>query len=421
MRIECPECNTGYKIPDEKVPPKGANIRCKKCQTRFFIKPDNPESDLIESSEQEMTETGPESPPEPSPPQPDRSDDTDKVREPPTDFSEEEEKIDQYVDEGNEEAAAELLFEWIAKSVDARDFPKAEKLLEKMYQVTPMALNEIVKAGELIEEKKSESIDPEHMERWAGLYQDMKEDEIGEFYYAMQKLIVPQGERIYVQGEDNSNLYFVQDGELKAVFHSQKDSSEIDIKTFRPGWVANIDPFFSHALCTASLVAAKDSKLTYLKKSLLEQWKEKLPGVENKIRKFCYTQGTVGDIIKKGGSEINIFKRIRTNLNAMIQLLDESGKPFENPFKISMADISAGGFGYMAKIHRNSDARALLGASLIMQAVLSINDEKKKINVKGKVVAVHIQAFGESSVHIQFQNPVNEKIIDIVSRMESDQ
>ncbi len=37
MKVACSSCHTQYTIADEKVPPQGARIRCRKCQTVFAI------------------------------------------------------------------------------------------------------------------------------------------------------------------------------------------------------------------------------------------------------------------------------------------------------------------------------------------------------------------------------------------------
>ena len=38
MKISCPNCNTNYNIPDDKIPKEKASVRCKKCNQVFEIK-----------------------------------------------------------------------------------------------------------------------------------------------------------------------------------------------------------------------------------------------------------------------------------------------------------------------------------------------------------------------------------------------
>lgn len=42
MKAQCPSCETGYRIDDSKIPEKGIHARCPKCQTRIFLKKEEP-------------------------------------------------------------------------------------------------------------------------------------------------------------------------------------------------------------------------------------------------------------------------------------------------------------------------------------------------------------------------------------------
>jgi predicted Zn finger-like uncharacterized protein len=37
MKVVCPECEAAYKVDETKLPEKGANVKCHKCQHQFFI------------------------------------------------------------------------------------------------------------------------------------------------------------------------------------------------------------------------------------------------------------------------------------------------------------------------------------------------------------------------------------------------
>ena len=38
MIVKCDQCQTRFKIPDEKVTSKGVKVRCTKCQHTFRVK-----------------------------------------------------------------------------------------------------------------------------------------------------------------------------------------------------------------------------------------------------------------------------------------------------------------------------------------------------------------------------------------------
>ena len=418
MKIECPECNAVYNVDRSKIPDKGVNIRCKKCQSGFFISKETPEQVPEQEPVPKQAEARDQEETPVKEPPPEEASSEEEEKGEPADADDPEQQAVKLAENGDEEEAAKLMLELIEKYCDSNSFAKAETLLEKMYDVTPMALNDIVKAGELIEEKKNLSIDQDHMNLWEGLYASFQEDESSEFYYSLVKLMVKEGDTVYKQGQLDSNLYFVQEGNLKLVYYNLRDESDTDLKELSAGDISNFDPFFSFSACGASLVAASESNVLILEKKKLEKWKEKFPGIENKLNKFCKEQDSVKTLIENAGPDLRLYERVNTSIPAMIQLMDNSNQPLQTPYKITIADISGGGIGYMTKLHRPKDAQELLGHQLILQFIIPVKDEKKKISKKGTVVGVHLQAFGDSSVHIKFQTPFDDKVIEYIGSLD---
>ncbi len=413
MKIECPECNAVYNVDRSKIPDKGVNIRCRKCQSGFFVSKEKPEQEPVLKQAQAEPEAQEETLVEK--PLPAETDSEEKGE--PGEIEDPEQQAVKLAENGDEEEAAKLMLELIEKYCDGNSFAKAEALLEKMYDVIPMALNDIVKAGEIIEEKKNLSIDQDHIKLWEGLYTSFQEDESSEFYYSLIKLVVREGDFVYKQGQLDSNLYFVQEGNLKLVYYNLRDESETDLRELSDGDISNFDPFFSFSACNASLVATSEAIVMILEKKKLAKWKEKFPGIENKLNIFCKEQDSVKTLIENAGPDLRLYERVNTSIPAMIQLMDNSNQPVQTPFKITIADISGGGIGYMTKLHRPKDAQALLGHQLILQFIIPVKDEKKKISKKGMVVGVHLQAFGDSSIHIKFQTPFDDKVVKYIENL----
>ena len=72
------------------------------------------------------------------------------------DLYRQEQLVDKYISQGNKESAVSLLFKLIVTYAKGKNFSKAEALKDKLFKVNPMALEEILKSGEIIEEEKSE-------------------------------------------------------------------------------------------------------------------------------------------------------------------------------------------------------------------------------------------------------------------------
>lgn len=452
MKIKCPKCKTEYRVDDAKIPDKGAYSRCKKCQTRFVVKKEiKPKEKTrpvvrVDCAECGFTQVPSESckhcgarlpkktigipetkvekekakPPEEKEP----LEKKETVAEAPekevkkeSEISSQEELVDQYVQQGDQETAARLLLDIITKSAKEKNFSKAEEFRDKLYEVAPMALNEIVRAGEIIEEEKTQAMDQDHLRTWSDLYDSLSPDEANAVYFAMKTITFKAGQPVFKQGQFDSRLYFIQKGRLNMLYFDRSGQQEVVLKELTPGDIVNDDAFFSFTVCTTSLVAVSEAELTFLEKDILDKWEKEFPGIQNKLNNFCRSFERVSDLIEKSGAGFRAHKRVKTPINAIVQLIDKSGKPFKTPFKVSLFDISAGGTSYGFKLSKKEEASQLLEHSLNIQTIYQDSTGKKKISCNGKIVAIHLQPFDDSSVHVQFENLLDEKIVTDIAHM----
>jgi CRP/FNR family transcriptional regulator, cyclic AMP receptor protein len=448
MNIQCPNCKTDYKIDDSRIPDKGVYSRCKKCQTKFFVKKETkpsknnrddkwiecPECGLTQalsetckycgahiststSSLKEIIQAEKETPDKKEPVK--KEDITTKEKETiakESDISDQEKLIDHYVEQGDQENAAKLLLETITKFAKTKNFTKAEELREKLYEVAPMALNEIVRSGEIIEKEKSSILDKNYLETWSRLFDTLTTDESNTLYFAMKTKAFKAGQPVFEQGEIDSNMYFIKNGRFQMVFYDRFGLQEAVLKELKPGDIANDEAFFSFTVCTTSLVAVTNAEVFFLEKNILTDWEKTQPSIENKLRTFSRLFEKVGDLIQKSGLQLRGHKRVKISRNALVQPLDKSGKPIRSPHKVSLFDISAGGVSYGFKLNKKEDASQLLDGWINIQTVYENQTGKHKINCNGKIVAVHLQPFGESSVHVQFEELLAEQIIVDIGR-----
>jgi len=448
MNIQCPNCKTKYKVDDARIPDKGVYSRCKKCQTKFFVKKETktsnnkqdgkwiecPECGFTQASSQTCkycgvsisTSTGSvkeriqEEKETPDKKEPAKKEDVsaegkEKITE-KSDISDKEKLVDQYVEQGDQENAAKLLLEIITKFAKERSFTKAENLREKLYEVAPMALKEIVLSSEIIEEEKSLTLDKNYLKIWAKLFDTLTTDESNTLYFSMKTKAFKAGQTVFEQGQTDSSMYFIKNGRFKMGYKDRFGLWETVLKELTPGDIANYDPFFSFTVCTTSLVAATNAEVFFLEKEILTEWEKKQPGIENKLRAFSSLFDTVGDLIQKTGLQLRGHKRVKISRDATIQYLDNTGNPIKRPHRVSLFDISAGGISYGFKLNKKKDAEQLLDSWINIQTVYENKKGKHKINCNGKIVAVHLQPFGESSVHVQFEELLDERIIVDIGR-----
>jgi len=448
MNIQCPNCKTEYKIDGARIPNKGVYSRCKKCQTKFFVKKETsqfkkkqgrkwvecPECGLTQapsqtckycgvristniSSAKERIQTEKETPDKKEPIK--KEDVTSKGEgkiPKQSNISDQEKLIDQYVEQGDQENAAKLLLETITKFAKEKNFTKAEELREKLYEVAPMALKEIVSSGEIIETEKSRIMDKNYLEIWARLFDTLTTDESNGLYFAMKTKALKAGELVFEQSQLDSRMYFIKKGRFQVVYHDRFGLQEAVLKELTPGDIANDEAFFSYTVCTTSLIAATDAELFFLEKNILTEWEKKHPGIENKLKNFSHLFEKVSDLIQKSGLQLRGHKRVKISRDAMVQPLDDSGTPLRSPYRVSLFDISVGGVSYGFKLNKKEDAGNLLDSWINLQTVYQNQTGKHKITRNGKIVAVHLQPFDESSVHVQFEELLAEQIIVDIGR-----
>ena len=415
MIIHCPNCGVKYRIDPAKLPDKGIHLRCKKCTHRFFVSPQagleksqkkSEKSNRVASKQPEGA--GQQTTTNPTPTTP--AFDNNKLPEI--------EQVDQYVASGNSEAAADLLIELITHHARKKEFVSAETLRDKLYDVAPMALSEIVKANEIIEEEKGRSIDAAHLKLWAGLYDTLESDESSELYYAMKPVSLKAGQTVYEKGNLDSNLYFLQQGQLNMVHWDNTRDQEVVLNQISPGETFNQDAFFSFTVTTSTMIATQDSELTYLEKPCLDRWKHKFAGLGPKLNSYCRKGENIYDLAKKAGIELRTDPRILTSLSALIQFVDPSGKPQKKPFKVSLFDIAVGGTSFELRVNE-SYVNQLLGQHIRMQTQYVLDNNKRKVSLKGRIIAVHLQLEGFSAIHVQFDKPITDETFQEIEKVSN--
>jgi len=272
---------------------------------------------------------------------------------------ESEKLVGQHIAGGDTNAAVKLLFKMIVQSAREKNFPKAEQLRERLLEVDPMALDEIISSAEIIEEGKSQSLDPIHMQIWSKLYDTLDTEEKNELFYSMQDLILGVNQTVFSQGKLNTNLYFINQGQLKMIY--QDKAGDVLLYTLGPGQLAGQENFFSTTVCTTSLISLSNVNLKYIAKDSLLKWKKEAPALEQKLSDFCAGFPSATALLKSKKMDRRALKRVKLSGKGQIQLLNRSGEPIGKSFKGELSDISVGGLSFEIRISKEETARLLLG------------------------------------------------------------
>jgi len=328
-----------------------------------------------------------------------------------SDLQEKEADLEKHIQEGDTEAAVACLYELIVAHAKRKNFAKAEALRDRLYEVDPMALSEIVKSGEILEQEKSESRDEGHMDTWSKLYTSLLTEEANAFYYALSTASFEPDQTLFEEGDRNRRLYLINQGEIK-ITHG-KGEREVLLKMLGPGDMVGGETFFSRtAFCTYSAATLSPVRASMLEPSALETWKEEFPGLEAKINEYCFRTGNIQDILNSRNMDRRARKRVSLSGTLVLQLLKKDGTPMGKPFKGGFSDISDGGLAFLLRVSKPETARLLLGRRLAATCRLPMKGGPKDIRVRGRIIAIQPRLFNEYSAHVRFEKGLAQGFVD---------
>ncbi len=330
------------------------------------------------------------------------------------DVSSDERLVDKYISENRTGPAVKLLFDIIIRCSRGRDFSKAESLREKLMEVDPMALSEIIGSAEIIEEEKSGSLDKVHMNVWSGLYGKLTPEESNALFYSMKEAVYEANEYIFKKGDHNSMLYFINQGELKMVY--EQKGKEILLKRLRPGDMAGQDTFFSISVCTTSLSTLSRVKMNYLENDVLARWNKEIPTLEPKLKDYSLRIESAHDLLRKKGMDRRQVERHNISGKVAVQMINASGNPVGKAFRGELSDISSSGISFYIKTSDRKNASILLGRNLDLLFAVTGNAALEKITQTGTVIGVSYHLFNDYIIHLKFAKEFDPKLIGEIKR-----
>ena len=330
------------------------------------------------------------------------------------DLSKQEKLIDQYIQQNNTQAAVAALYDLIVKYATKKNFIKSESLRDKLMQLDAMALSEIVKSGEIIEEEKAKSLDQTHMQLWAKLYNKLTDEESNMLYYSMTEATYEKDKILLKQDQINNTLYFIDQGQLKMVYN--KEGSQHLIKTLGPGDLAGGETFFSISLCSITLIASSSVKARLLRTDVLEKWSREISSLEPKLLEYCMSLDKISDLLASKGFSRRTYKRVKISVKANFQLLDGSDNPIGKAFSGELTDISVGGLAFDVRSSQKKVIQMLLGRKVNVRFNLPESISQHSVIQKGRIIGATYLLFNDYSVSVKFDSKLNEGVVNEIEQ-----
>jgi len=309
---------------------------------------------------------------------------------------------------GNVEEAKQELYNLVISCAEKKDFANAERLRERIYEIDPMALSEIIRSGEIIERQKTGAVNRDQLDTWSRLLKKLNNVEFSAIYHELQERKFVPEEIIVRQGDKNDELYFINQGSIKISYN--KDGRDIFVNSMNSGQIIG-ENFFDASFWTVTLTALTSVNISVLKWDSFRRWREEYPGLEAKLQSFYKQCNTTRQLIEKKGLDRRQHERIRLSRKIQLQLTDHNNKPIGRGFRGELADISEGGLSFLIRISKKENTRLLLGRN--MRITIPVGGEPGHLQLYG--LAIGIQPYEllerDFSVHIKFPELLDEETL----------
>jgi len=324
-----------------------------------------------------------------------------------------EERIFQLAQSGNKEDAKRQLFDLIVAYAKKKDFQNAERLREKIYEIDPMALMEIIHSGEIIEEEKSSSIGMDLLQVWSSLLNVLSQEEFIALYHSMELRNFKPYETLVSQGAKNDELFFINQGCIRVSYLQAGigGEKELFLKNLSSGEIAG-ENFFDATVWTVSLTAVEPTQISVLKRSEIARLEQQSPGIESRLRDYYNRVRDIAALLRQKGLDRRIHDRFRKDRKFHLQVTGGNGR-YLSSFKSEMTDISQGGLSFLLRITKKENIRLLLGRKIKAVVPIPAGGDQK---LHGTVIGVQLcdPIHSDYSVHVTFDHELERHSLQTI-------
>ncbi len=314
-------------------------------------------------------------------------------------------KVQGYLRIGEKKAASAYLYEQAVAATNQRNFVVAEVLRDRLLEVNPFALTEVVKLGELIESQRSCLITSHHIDIWRELYDAMTTAEFNALYYNSTQESYKKGEIIVKSGETDNSLFFLNSGSISLSCDS--GGNESFLRRVNPGNILGWEQFFSASVWTVTLKALSSVQVQVLDQQGWQKVLKESPALENTLLSYCQSFERISELVKMSGDDRRTTSRHTVNLPTRHILLDPYGQKGKKSFRGELIDLSRNGIAFTIKLANQKTSKTLLGRQIISYLEM---DRAVYPEFSGVVVGVRLfDSYTQSySVHVKLAKNIDE-------------
>ena len=315
-------------------------------------------------------------------------------------------ELNNLLESGKKNEAISLAMELIEQSAGQKQFALAEELRDLIMHIDSMALKQIVRAAEIIEEEKQASITKEHLEVWKNLAELLTADEFPALYHSLVLKKYGNGELIAEQGTSLATLFFINSGRVQ--IEALKAGVRFQLHTRMAGEIVGAETFFDASVWTVNATSL-GAELFLLSREALDALQDAYPSLESKLARFCSSFQTSSAALQRTRKDRRQSERKKVTGRLSFTVLDEGGNETDNKAKGEFIDISECGVAFSIHASRKRNAVGFFGRQL--RVGLPAGTAAGVLTRDGVVRAVRDMDLisSEYSVHIRFNEALSSR------------
>lgn len=298
----------------------------------------------------------------------------------------------------------------IKRAVQEKQFQEAESLRERLVEVDPMAISEVIKAAELIEDAMTAAVDMEHVATWPDLYEPLSQEEKNCLFHSMKSYQLSENRALLQYGALNNRLFFIEKGTV-VVAIPQEGSEKLKVfAQLGKGDVLGEYSFATLALCSATAVTKTPVELRCLEGKMAESWSEKQPGLYGKVVEFCQKHGQIDHITERKEQEVHPNPRYPVEGRVKATLLNKSGQDDGLFFNGDVGEISRSGCSIAIHCSQKETIRNLLTKSFAIDFNCTNKEKDIVFSSVGRVVRVSVLLHDDYLLHMGFHSLLSKEL-----------